>query len=252
MPSADLHQKLVLLELALGLVTFAALLFVAAPYGRHARPGWGPRIPARLAWIVMETPALLGFLGIYLLGRHRFEPAPLALAGLWTLHYGHRVLVFPLRMRPGARTMPALVVALAIAFNVLNASVNAPQIAELGHYEPSWLADPRFLVGSALFFAGFAQNLRADDVLRRLRRPGETTYGVPSGALHELVANPNYLGEILEWAGWAIATWSLAGLSFALYTAANLVPRALSNLKWYRATFPDYPKERRAVFPWLL
>ena len=54
------------------------------------------------------------------------------------------------------------------------------------------------------------------------------------------------------WTGWAIATWSLAGLSFAVFTAANLVPRALANHRWYRETFPDYPRTRRAVIPWLL
>ena len=63
--------------------------------------------------------------------------------------------------------------------------------------------------------------------------------------------NPNYLGEILEWTGWAVATWSLPGLMFALYTAANLVPRARANHKWYRETFRDYPPERKAVLPLL-
>ena len=63
---------------------------------------------------------------------------------------------------------------------------------------------------------------------------------------------PNYLGEIIEWVGWAVATWSLAGLSFAVWTAANLIPRAWQHHRWYRAEFPDYPKERKAVIPFLL
>jgi steroid 5-alpha reductase family enzyme len=155
-------------------------------------------------------------------------------------------------MRPGAKKMPIAIAGMAVLFNLLNVSVNAPQISEFGRYEPAWLTDPRFLIGALLFLAGFVLNLRADDVLRNLRRPGETEYRIPTGALHDLVANPNYFGEILEWTGWAIATWSVAGLSFALYTAANLVPRAISNRAWYRRTFPDYPPERRAIFPWLL
>jgi hypothetical protein len=43
------------------------------------------------------------------------------------------------------------------------------------------------------------------------------------------VSCPNYLGEILEWIGWAIATWSLAGWVFAIWTMANLAPRAFTN-----------------------
>jgi protein-S-isoprenylcysteine O-methyltransferase Ste14 len=65
------------------------------------------------------------------------------------------------------------------------------------------------------------------------------------------VTCPNYLGEILEWLGFALATWSLAGLAFALYTAANLAPRAFANHRWCREQFPDYPKNRKALFPFL-
>ena len=49
--------------------------------------------------------------------------------------------------------------------------------------------------------------------------------------------------------GFAIATWSLPGLAFALFTAANVAPRASSNLKWYRETFPGYPADRKALIP---
>jgi protein-S-isoprenylcysteine O-methyltransferase Ste14 len=65
------------------------------------------------------------------------------------------------------------------------------------------------------------------------------------------VTCPNYLGEIIEWLGFALATWSLAGLAFALYTAANLGPRALANHRWYRERFPDYPERRKALVPFL-
>ena len=57
---------------------------------------------------------------------------------------------------------------------------------------------------------------------------------------------------MLEWIGWAIATWSLAGAAFAVFTVANLLPRALANHRWYRQQFADYPVSRRAVFPYWL
>lgn len=47
-------------------------------------------------------------------------------------------------------------------------------------------------------------------------------------------------------------TWSISGLAFFIYTVANLGPRAFANHRWYQETFEDYPKERRALIPFLL
>jgi hypothetical protein len=44
-------------------------------------------------------------------------------------------------------------------------------------------------------------------------------------------------------------TWSWAGLAFAYWTVANLLPRARANHVWYKQTFADYPPERKALFP---
>jgi 3-oxo-5-alpha-steroid 4-dehydrogenase 1 len=115
-----------------------------------------------------------------------------------------------------------------------------------------WLADPRFVGGALLFFGGFALCATSDRILRRLRRPGERRYVIPTGGGYRFVSSPNYLGEILMWLGWSAATWSLAGLAIAAVSAANLVPRALRNHRWYRERFPDYPRERRALIPFLL
>ncbi|GAG66659.1 unnamed protein product [marine sediment metagenome] len=65
------------------------------------------------------------------------------------------------------------------------------------------------------------------------------------------VSSPSYFGEITEWAGWAILTFSFPGLVFVAWTFANLAPRALSIHKWYLETFPDYPKNRKALIPYL-
>lgn len=246
-----LHRIASWAMIATGVLTAAALLFITAPYGRHARGGWGPKISSRTGWLLMESPASLGFLTIYLLGQHRADTAPLVLLALWQLHYVHRAFIYPFRMRTAGKTMPASVPAMAILFNLWNAYINARFVSHLGDYPVAWLTDPRFLTGTALFLAGMSVNLWADTVLLNLRRPGETAYRIPRGGLFDLVASPNYLGEILEWSGFAIATWSLSGLAFAVYTAANVGPRAFSHLAWYREKFPDYPPSRKALIPYL-
>ena len=54
---------------------------------------------------------------------------------------------------------------------------------------------------------------------------------------------------ILAAAGGALATWTLAGLSFAVWGVANLVPRDRANHFQYKENFIAYPKERKALIP---
>ncbi|MCR9164905.1 MAG: DUF1295 domain-containing protein [Nannocystaceae bacterium] len=252
MHDPDFHAWMTWLEIGLAAVTLLALLFINAPYGRHVRRGWGPEIPSRVGWIVMEFPAVGVFLWFYAQGVHRWDLVPLALLSLWQVHYIHRTFIFPFRLRTKGKTMPVLIAAMAIAFNVLNAYVNATWLSHFGAYDVSWLWDPRFIVGVAVFAAGFFINITSDQILINLRKPGETGYKIPKGGLFRVVSSPNYLGEIVEWTGFAIATWSLPGLAFALYTAANVGPRALANHRWYREKFENYPSERRALIPFVL
>lgn len=253
MSEETLHFWLTLVEIGVAIPTLVVLLWISAPYGRHTRDGWGPTIPSRVGWILMELPACALFAIIFFFGSHRFETVPLVLLAIWQLHYFHRTFIFPFRLRSEGKRMPISIPLLAIVFNTLNAYVNARWISHVGSYDPSWLLDPRFVVGSAVFLLGFAINLHADSVLIGLRKPGQTGYVIPSGGLYRFITCPNYFGEILEWIGWAILTWSLAGAAFAVYTIANLGPRALTNHRWYLQRFGDaYPKERRALIPFVL
>jgi len=240
-------RSLAYLWFVVAAITAGSLFFLSAPYGRHARAGWGPSIAARVGWIAMELPAALTIAIVVALDPPH-EPAPYVLLSLWEVHYIYRALIFPLRMRSGR--MPIAIPALAVFFNVVNGVLNGSNLTH-ATYAASWLVDPRFLVGAVIFFTGFAINLWADAALRALRAPGETAYKIPRGGLYELVSCPNYLGEIIEWTGWAVLTWSLAGASFAVWTFANLAPRAWTHHRWYRDRFPDYPRSRHALIPYV-
>ena len=237
---------------ALAAVTALALLFITAPYGRHVRSGWGPTLGNRVGWVLMESPSVVVFALVFFTGPHRAETVPCVLFAVWQLHYVHRAFVYPFSLPPDGKRLPVFIAASGFAFNLLNSVVNGGWIGTVGTYAPSWLVDPRFLVGLVVFGTGYAINRQADRILRALRTPGEKGYKVPRGSLYEWVSCPNYLGEIIEWTGWAIATWSFSGLAFAVYTVANLAPRAVSHHRWYRAEFPDYPRKRRALIPLVL
>jgi len=100
--------------------------------------------------------------------------------------------------------------------------------------------------------SGVFINWWSDQALLNLRRGGKKGYFIPNGGLFRWVSCPNFLGEILEWTGFAIMTWSPAALVFALWSFFNLVPRAMDHHKWYRSTFTDYPSRRKAIIPFLV
>lgn len=233
------------------LLTAVNLRFRAAPYGRHLQTGWGKEVSATFGWILMEAPASIAPVVFFFLGSRRDTVLRVFLL-LWQLHYFHRAFVFPFRRRGGGR-MPLVIAVMAIVFNVGNAYLNWRYLTVFGPvYALSWLWDPRFLCGLAVFVFGFAVNQHADWVLLHLRKPGETGYKIPYGGLYRWVSCPNYLGELTEWLGFSLLTWSLGGLTFAVFTAANLLPRAVSHHRDYLRRFPDYPKNRKAVIPFLL
>jgi protein-S-isoprenylcysteine O-methyltransferase Ste14 len=238
--------------IALALVTFVSLFWITAPYGKFTRSGWGPRIDRRIGWIVMETPAVLLILVFFLLGDRQSSKVALFFLAMWQIHYIYRAFVFPWRMRGEKKQMTLITMLLAIVFNSGNGYLNGRYLFSLGEPRPvEWLGDPRFIIGALLFFSGLAINIHSDGVLRSLRRPGEAAYQIPRRGLFRRVSAANYLGELIEWSGWAIATWSPAGLVFLIWTAANLVPRARAQHRWYRANFPDYPQSRKALIPFI-
>ncbi len=253
MPSQTEFNIAVLAWIALAIVLMPVQIRITAPYGRHVRPGWGPTVPARSGWIVMESVSLIVFAGLFL-GGATVKTAPMwVFFAAWIAHYLNRSLIFPLRARNRGRVMPLAIVAAGTVFNAVNAGLNGAWLGVLsGSYPDDWLLDPRFNVGLIVFLAGAMINHRADDRLLALRRPGGPDYSVPKGGLFRYVSCPNHLGEIVEWAGFAIMCWNLPALSFAIWTAANLIPRSLSHHRWYRQHFPDYPAERKAVIPFVL
>jgi 3-oxo-5-alpha-steroid 4-dehydrogenase 1 len=236
---------------ALGTTVY--LFMRPAPYGRHHREGFGPSLNARLAWLLMEAPSPLGMLLLFFLGSRTGGRAAGVFLGLWLLHYVYRAFVYPWLLPSSSRPMPLIVMASGGLFNLVNVYLNGQWLFSLGPARPDrWLASPQFMVGTALFIAGLLLHVLADRELRRVRRASGGQRGLPTGPLFHLVSCPNYAGEILEWIGFAIATWSPGGLVFALWTMANLVPRAVHHHRWYRASFPDYPRKRRAVAPLIL
>jgi hypothetical protein len=240
---------------AAALAMFLILLFVSAPYGKQERAGWGPGVNMRFGWFILELPAFAGMLWFYCQGEYSLSTAPLILFAIFQIHYFHRTFIYPftLRVKPDARYRIVLLF-FGMIFNAANGALNGWFLSQLGTHlhDNAWLADPRFIGGMLLFAIGFGMAKHSDGILRHLRKPGETGYKIPYGGAYRFVSCPNYLGEILQWTGFALAGWSLPALAFACFTAANLIPKAISSHRWYREQFKDYPVKRKAIIPFVL
>ena len=105
-------------------------------------------------------------------------------------------------------------------------------------YDRSRLSDPRFIAGAGLFFAGMFINISSDSYIRSLRKNGSSKHYYPSRGMYRDITSANYFGELVEWLGFAVLTWSSAGFLFVFWTACNLVPRSDTIYKKYAETFP--------------
>ncbi|MCB9234624.1 MAG: DUF1295 domain-containing protein [Bacteroidia bacterium] len=251
MPESQLYEILFYAGIAFAVPIFILLFFINAPFGRHGGRKFGPTISNTLGWVIMESPAVFWFGSLVILGTGPKHPVVWILLGTWLMHYINRTYIYPFRIKSKNKRMPVLIAAFAFIFQLWNGYLNGEWLGNFAHYTDEWLTDPRFIAGAMLFVVGFAINLHSDQILLNLRKPGETGYKIPTGGLYNYISAPNYFGEILEWCGWALMAWSPGGLYFAVWTIANLAPRALAHHRWYKEKFPDYPANRKALIPFI-
>lgn len=209
-------------------------------------------INKRAGWIIMEIPILISVIGFYLIGTDHFTVSAIFIS-LFAMHYVNRALIYPYRIKVAGKQMPMSTVLSSMTFYILNGYMIGWYFGALNPYSVDWLYDPRFTIGLIIFLFGFYVNVSSDNILINLRKPGETGYKIPQGGFFRYVSCPNYFGEIVEWIGFAIMTWSIPGLVYAVWVGLPLLSQALSAHEWYREYFNEnYPQNRKAVFPKLL
>ena len=242
----------VLIWIGIALVIFPIALFITAPYGRHSKNTWGPLINNRIGWVVMELPALLVFIWFIFQSQKIFTIVLIVAISLLLIHYTNRSLIFPFRIKSKNKKMPVVIMVFAIIFNSVNGFINGYYLAYFSDYSEAWIYNPRFIIGLLIFLFGFFINQYHDRILIKLRKDSSGGYQIPKGGLFKYISCPNFFGEIIEWAGFAILLWNLPALAFFIWTIINLVPRALDHHKWYNNRFNNYPTKRKAIIPYVL
>lgn len=239
----------------LAILVFVTLLNITAGYGMMYNRKWGPTVGNRTGWVLMETPSFVAMLLFWMLSPRATEPALTVMALLFEIHYFQRSFIFPMLIRGNGR-MPLAIIATGILFNIINAYMIGGWlffVSPPDAYPVSWLTSLPFIAGTIIFLTGMTVNLRSDSIIRNLRAPGDTRHYIPRGGMYRYVTSANYLGEFIEWVGFAILTWSLGGAAFAIWTFANLAPRARSIHRRYLSEFGDeYASlNRRFILPFI-
>ena len=233
---------------------FIALYFVKAGYGIFRTKQWGLSINNKVAWVMMEAPVFIVMLYMWASnGASTALPSFLAFL-LFQLHYFQRSFIFPMLMK-GKSRMPIAIMLMGITFNVINGLligtslfVFPPSLFDEGM---AYLTHPTSIAGIAIFFVGMAINLHSDHVIRHLRKPGDTRHYLPQKGFYRYVTSANYLGELVEWTGFALLCSTPAAWLFVLWTAANLVPRAAAIHRHYREEFGEAVGTRKRVIPFV-
>ncbi|XP_076972935.1 3-oxo-5-alpha-steroid 4-dehydrogenase 1 isoform X2 [Tamandua tetradactyla] len=214
-----LLDALAYLQSGLGILCLPLVGHFGTSYGRYFSPSLSWRVPARSAWALQELPSLaVPLLVCARAPAERLQRWPnRVLLAMFLVHYVHRALIFPFLIRGGKPT-PFFTWSLAFVFCAFNGYLQGTYLSRYAAYDEGWVTGPRFL----------------------------------AGGLFEYVTAANYFGEVIEWFGFAIASWSIQGMAFAVFTFSFLLGRAKQHHQWYLEKFEDYPKCRKILIPFLV
>jgi hypothetical protein len=231
----------------IALIIFPINLIFKAPYGKHSTKKWGKTIDNKTGWFLMELPALVTCPLIYFIVVEEISLS-IGFVFIWITHYFNRTIIYPLRIKTKGKKIPIAIVASAFFFNLINGFLNGYFISLINFGSLSFTY---IISGLLIFIIGFYVNVSSDNKLIKLRT-NQKDYVIPKGRLFNYVSCPNFLGEIIEWLGFAIMTLNLGSISFLIWTICNLIPRSKAHHKWYKENFEKYPTTRKAVIPYLL
>ena len=243
----------------IGGFVFIALFFVQAGYGKFQKSSkiWSILvIPNKIAWVLMECPVfivMMVFLFKALNEDRHINIETLTCFLLFQFHYFQRSFIFPFLIK-GKSKMPISIMMMGAIFNTCNGILQGNwlfNISSENFYENLYKTSS-FYIGLVVFFSGMIINIHSDHVIRTLRKPGDTKHYLPQKGMYRFVTSANYLGEIIEWTGYAILTRSLSGVLFVFWSIANLVPRAFSIYNLYLNEFGSDVLKKKRIIPFIL
>ncbi|CAJ1953146.1 unnamed protein product [Sphenostylis stenocarpa] len=205
------------------------------------------KLPSKAGMLLLYTPAFLAGLASFWI----FPPQSLRstiLQSAVTLHYFKRDFeVLFIHKYSGGMTLESAI-PITMSYFLSAATMTYAQHLTNGHPDP-----PINLLypGIVIFVVGIIGNLYHHYILSNLRGKGEKEYKIPKGGLFGFVICPHYLFEITVFYGLSFISQTLYAFSFAVGTTLYLLGRSYSTRKWYVSKFEDFPKNVKAVIPFV-
>ncbi|KAA0197454.1 Synaptic glycoprotein SC2, partial [Fasciolopsis buskii] len=114
------------------------------------------------------------------------------------------------------------------------------------------------LFGLGLFLVSEWANFTCHLTLKNLRPPNSTIRRIPEPMpgylftrMFKLVVCPHYLFESLAWVGFSVMTQVLPAAIFTTVGFSQMAVWAAARLRAYRREFPDFPRHRKAIIPFV-
>ncbi len=178
-------------------------------------------------------------------------------AAAWSVHYAKRILETIFVHRFSHATMPIMNLFKNCSYYwgcaaFVSYFVNHPL------YNGTSLGDIQVYAGLAAFIFNELGNLSIHLALRNLRPAGSKVRkipfptGNPFTILFSFVSCPNYTYEFGAWLSFSIMTQSLPAFIFTSLGMYQMTVWAIGKHRNYKREFPQYPKGRKAILPFII
>lgn len=122
------------------------------------------------------------------------------------------------------------------------------------NYLSPWNDDQKIVVYflAALMIVFEILNFKCHLILRNLRPRGTKVRGIPFGYGFNFVSCANYTWEIYAWIVFAVLTQTFTAWLFVIVATLQMTQWAMKKHRIYKQQFKDYPRFRKAIFPFIL
>lgn len=223
----------------LGLIDYYELLPM-----KYSKFGTKKGVPSRLGMVTLYFfPLIVATLA----ARPYFSSANTiqwVVYGAVMLHFTKRTLESLLLHKYSGRIAPLTFGIIVIAYALMGGMISWLNV------EPLQNMDILFYLGFLFVLVGEIGNFYHHRLLANLRT-GKEKYYIPKGGWFEYATCPHYFFELVVWLGIFFLSRHFFTLLVFIAMLSYLTARSIKTRQWYRNRFPNYPKDRKYMIPFL-